>query len=121
MRSGRTLLASLVALAAVTRIATAEPVADFYRNKVVVLSVGYSPGGTYDAVARLLAQYMPRYVPGNPRIIVQNVPGAGSLVLTNQLYNLAPRDGTQLGLVARGMAMEPLIGGVNARFDATKF
>ena len=101
--------------------AQAQGVEDFYRNKVINLAVGYSPGGAYDAVARLLAQYMPRYIPGNPKIVVQSVPGAGTLVLTNQLYNVAPRDGTQFGIIARGMAMEPLIGGANAKYDASKF
>jgi tripartite-type tricarboxylate transporter receptor subunit TctC len=83
--------------------------------------VGYSPGGAYDAVARMLAQHMRKYVPGNPMFVVKNAPGAGTLSLTNQLYNVAPKDGTQFGIIARGMAMEPLIGQGNAKFDSTKF
>jgi tripartite-type tricarboxylate transporter receptor subunit TctC len=122
MRGTSCLLPLLASLAVVpASLARADPVEDFYRGKVVTLSVGYSPGGAYDAVARLLAQYMPRYLPGSPKIVIQNTPGAGTLVLTNQLYNLAPRDGTQFGIVARGMAMEPLLGGDNAKFDARKF
>jgi tripartite-type tricarboxylate transporter receptor subunit TctC len=101
--------------------AAADTVEDFYRGKTITLSVGYSPGGAYDGVARILAQYMPKYIPGNPTIVVRNAPGAGTLVLTNQLYNVAPKDGTQFGIVARGMAMEPLIGKSNTQFDATKF
>jgi tripartite-type tricarboxylate transporter receptor subunit TctC len=101
--------------------AKADPVGDFYKGKMIVLSVGYSPGGAYDAVARLLAQYMPKYIPGSPSIIVRNEPGAGTLQLTNRLYNVAPRDGTQFAIIARGMAMEPLIGQDDAQFDSTKF
>lgn len=98
----------------------AEEVADFYRGKTITLSVGYSSGGAYDGVARLLARHMRPYIPGNPTIVVKNTPGAGTLALTNQLYNVAARDGTQFGIIARGMAMEPLIGQSNTKFDATK-
>jgi tripartite-type tricarboxylate transporter receptor subunit TctC len=111
-------VASVVALSS---SAKAEGVADFYRGKTITLSVGYSPGGAYDAVARMLAQHMRKYVPGNPMFVVKNAPGAGTLSLTNQLYNVAPKDGTQFGIIARGMAMEPLIGQGNAKFDSTKF
>ena len=107
-----------MSVAGTARAATPE---EFYRGKVLTLFVGYSPGGAYDAVARLLAQHMTKYIPGNPKIAVQNSPGAGTLVLTNNLYNVAPKDGTQFGIIARGMAMEPLIGGANAKFDSTKF
>lgn len=118
---------SLIGLACVTltmvfsQSINAETTADFYRGKTITLSVGYSPGGAYDAVARILAQYMPKYIPGNPNIVVRNAPGAGTLVLANQLYNVAPRDGTQFGIIARGMAMEPLIGKSNTQFDSTRF
>jgi len=101
--------------------AKAESVADFYKGKTITLSVGYSPGGAYDGVARILARHMQPFIPGNPTIIIKNAPGAGSLSLTNQLYNVAPRDGTQFGIIARGMPMEPLIGQSNPLFDSTKF
>ncbi len=110
-----------VCLAATPGDAGAEAVADFYRGKTITLSVGYSSGGAYDGVARILARHMRPYIPGNPAIIVKNAPGAGTLSLTNQLYNVAVRDGTQFGIIARGMAMEPLIGQSNTRFDSTKF
>jgi tripartite-type tricarboxylate transporter receptor subunit TctC len=99
----------------------ADGVADFYKGRTIVLSVGYTAGGGYDAMARIVARHMSRYIPGNPYIVVSNEPGAGTLALTNRLYNAAPRDGTQFGIVARGMAMEPLIGTSNAMFDSTKF
>jgi tripartite-type tricarboxylate transporter receptor subunit TctC len=99
----------------------ADGVADFYNGKTIMLSVGYSAGGGYDALARMLAHYMPRYIPGHPNIVVVNEPGAGTLTLANRLYNVAPRDGTQFGIIARGMATEPLIGTSHVMFDPGKF
>ncbi len=99
----------------------AEGVGDFFKGKTITVSVGYSPGGAYDAVARDLAQNMSKYIPGRPTMIVRNVPGAGTLVLANQLYNVSPRDGTEFGIIARGMAMEPLVGKSNTKFDSAKF
>src|SRR5215471_17126745 len=74
-------------------------VEDFYRGKQINLIVGYGPGGGYDKAARLLARYLPRFLPGNPAVVVQNMPGAGSLRAANYLYSVAPRDGTTIGLV----------------------
>ncbi len=100
----------------------AQGVADFYRGKTVTLTVGYSAGGGYDTYARILARHMGRHIPGNPAIVVQNAPGAGSLKAANYLYNVAPKDGTAFGMFGRGIALEPLIGSSNAaQFDATKF
>jgi tripartite-type tricarboxylate transporter receptor subunit TctC len=103
-----------------TTPASADDVADFYRGKQVRLLIGYSAGGGYDTYARLLARHMGKHIPGKPTIVPQNMPGAGSLTLTNFLYNVAPKDGTVFGTIARGMAMEPLLGGEGTRFDATK-
>jgi tripartite-type tricarboxylate transporter receptor subunit TctC len=95
-------------------------VADFYRGRTVTLIVGYSAGGGYDTYSRILARHLGRHIPGNPTIVVQNMPGAGSLKMTNFLYNVAPKDGSTIGIFSRGMAMEPLIGGTNVSFDSTK-
>ena len=95
--------------------------ADFYKGRTITVLIGYSPGGSYDAVARVLARHMGKYIPGNPSLVPQNMPGAGTLNLANSLYNVSPKDGTAFGIFARGMAMEPLIGTSNTRFDATKF
>jgi tripartite-type tricarboxylate transporter receptor subunit TctC len=95
-------------------------VADFYRGRNVTIIVGYSAGGGYDTYTRILARHLGKHIPGNPSVVVQNMPGAGSLKLTNYLYNVAPKDGATIGIFSRGMAMEPLIGGTNAKFDATK-
>src|SRR6516164_6964129 len=70
--------------------ARAESVADFYRGKQIILMVGSSPGGGYDAIARLVARHLGNYIPGNPSIVVQNTPGGGSLTMTNRIYRVAP-------------------------------
>lgn len=102
--------------------AKAQSIVDFYRGKTLTLTVGYSVGGGYDTYARILARHMGKHIPGNPAIVVQNLPGAGSLKAANVLYNIAPKDGTAFGMFGRGIALEPLIGSSNAaQFDATKF
>lgn len=98
-----------------------EATADFYRGKNVNLIVGYSAGGGYDTYARILARHLGRHIPGNPSVVVQNMPGAGSLKATNFLFNVAPKDGSTIATFSRGMAMEPLIGTSNVQFDSTKF
>jgi tripartite-type tricarboxylate transporter receptor subunit TctC len=100
--------------------AKADPVADFYRGRTVTLYVGYSVGGGYDNYARVLARHLGNHIPGNPSVIPQNMPGAGSLRALNYLYNAAPRDGSAIGTFGRGLAMEPLIGSSPTQFDARK-
>jgi tripartite-type tricarboxylate transporter receptor subunit TctC len=101
--------------------AQAQSVAEFYRGKTVTLTVGYSAGGGYDTYARILARHMGKHLPGNPNIVVQNAPGAGSMRAANSLYNVAPKDGTAFGMFGRGIALEPLIGTSPAQFEASKF
>jgi tripartite-type tricarboxylate transporter receptor subunit TctC len=119
----RTAAFGLLALAAIlAKPALAQDsVADFYRGRNLNLIVGYSAGGGYDTYSRILARHLGKHIPGNPAIVVQNMPGAGSLKLANYLYNVAPKDGSTIGIFSRGMAMEPLIGTSNTAFDATKF
>jgi tripartite-type tricarboxylate transporter receptor subunit TctC len=101
--------------------AHAQGVADFYKGKTVELLIGYSGGGGYDVYARLLARHMGRHIPGNPTIVPRNMPGAGSLVLANWLYNVAPKDGTAFGIIGRGTPFDPLLGIQAAKFDPTKY
>jgi tripartite-type tricarboxylate transporter receptor subunit TctC len=101
--------------------AQVDAVAEFYRGKTVNIIVGYSAGGGYDLYARALARHMPRHLPGNPTMIVQNLAGGGSVNAANSIYNVAPKDGTVFGTFARGLAMEPLIGTAKVQFEATKF
>jgi tripartite-type tricarboxylate transporter receptor subunit TctC len=102
-------------------LARAQTPAEFYKGRTIDLYIGYSAGGGYDVYARLLARHMGRFIPGNPTIVAKNMPGAGSLVLANWLYNVAPKDGTAIGTIGRGTAFDPLLGSTKAQFDAAKF
>jgi tripartite-type tricarboxylate transporter receptor subunit TctC len=108
----------LVALLALASPAQAQSVEEFYRGKTITISVGFTAGGGYDLYARVLGRHMGRHIPGNPQLVVQNMPGAGSLKATQYVYSVAPKDGTVLASVSRGMATEPLLN--DAKFDATK-
>ena len=102
--------------------ARGDAVADFYKGKVVSLVVGYGSGGGYDVYGRLVAAHLGKYIPGNPTVVVQNMPGAGSLRSVNYLYNTAPKDGTTIATFARDMPLLGLIGNnPNVRFDPRKF
>ena len=111
----------LVEMTAICGFARADSVEEFYRGKTVSLIIGYGPGGGYDGYARLLARHMGRHIPGNPTIVPKNMPGAGSLVAANYLYNVAPADGTEFGIFGRGIAMAPLLDGEGVEYDAAKF
>ncbi len=100
--------------------ATAQSVEEFYKTRPLTVIVGYSPGGGYDTHVRGVMRHYSRHLPGNPTITVQNMTGAGSLVATNHLYNLAAKDGSVIGMV-RAPVLEPLTGTSASNFDATKF
>jgi tripartite-type tricarboxylate transporter receptor subunit TctC len=114
----RTLAAAI--LTAAPAFAQAQSPAEFYKGKNVELYIGYSVGGGYDVYARLLARHMGKHIPGNPAIVPKNMEGAGSLRLTNWLYNVAPKDGTVLATIGRGTAFNPLLG-LPGEFDGTKY
>jgi tripartite-type tricarboxylate transporter receptor subunit TctC len=121
MRWAAALLAAVTAFSAIE--ARADAVEDFYKGKQITLIVSYGPGGGYDVYARVLSRYMPKYIPGHPNIVIQNMPGAGSLRGANFIYNAAPKDGTAFGTFARNI---PLIGllqktNQNVQFDPLKF
>jgi tripartite-type tricarboxylate transporter receptor subunit TctC len=114
-------LASAILLAAGVATTAADPVADFYTGKTVRVLVGFGPGGGYDLYARALSRHLGRHIPGQPTIVAQNMPGAGSLKVVNYLYNAAPRDGTALATFARGIVFEPLLGHTEGtQFDAAR-
>jgi len=114
-------VAAAVAIGSVSATA-ADAAAQFYRGKTVQVLVGFAPGGGYDLYARTLARYLGKHIPGNPTVITQNMPGAGSMKVMNYLYNAARKDGTFIGTFARGMVFEPLLGHAKGTaFDATKF
>ena len=92
----------------------------FYKDKILRIIVGSAPGGGYDAYARLVGDHMRRHISGNPQIVVQNMPGAGSLIATNHIANVAPKDGTVIGAINAAMTTQPLIKPDTAKFDPRK-
>jgi tripartite-type tricarboxylate transporter receptor subunit TctC len=95
--------------------------ADFYQGKQITIIVGFSAGGTYDATARLFARHLGKHLPGNPSVLVRNMPGAGSITATMHVFTTAPKDGTTLGVVGGGTVLEPLLGNPQAKYDAQRF
>ena len=113
--------ATALAIGLSAGIGAAQAQTEFFKDKTVNLYVGYSPGGGYDVYARILARFMGSHIPGKPTVVVQNMPGAGSLRAANYIYNVAPKDGLAFGTVARGAAFDPLFGLPGTQFDAAKF
>jgi tripartite-type tricarboxylate transporter receptor subunit TctC len=101
--------------------AQAQDAADFYRGRTLSLVVGFNPGGGADTYARLVARHLGRHVPGNPTVVVRNMQGAGSVVAANHVYNVSPKDGSELGLFAGNITIDPLMGGTQHRYDARQF
>jgi tripartite-type tricarboxylate transporter receptor subunit TctC len=112
--------ACLVLLSTCAGNAWAQTPEAFYAGKTINVVVGFEAGGGYDAYARLLARHMSRHA-GGANIVVQNRPGAGSLVAANYLFNVAPRDGTVFGIVSSGVLFDPLFGNKAAQFEPTEF
>ena len=112
-------------MAALTLAATpalADPVEDFYKGKQIQLVVGYEAGGGYDVYARLVARHLGGFVPGKPGVVVQNMPGAGSLRAANYISVTAPKDGTAIATFGRNIPMLGVLGGnSNVQFDARKW
>ena len=100
-----------------TTPAVAQSVAEFYAGKQISFIVGASPGGGYDTQARLVARHLGKHIPGNPTIVVQNMPAAGSLAATNYIYNVAAKDGTVIALVMRGMLLIKNWNPASVRFE----
>src|SRR5262245_4039933 len=111
MKKATTAIALLAAALAASR-AEAQP---------VTVVVGYSPGATYDIYTRTFARHLGKHLPGNPNVIVQNMAGAGSLRSANFIFNQAPKDGTTIGIFARGLAMQPLLDNTGVQYESLKF
>ncbi|MGA1206427.1 MAG: Bug family tripartite tricarboxylate transporter substrate binding protein [Litorivicinaceae bacterium] len=117
--TGSVIIATALSVSAPVQAQTS--VADFYSGKTVNLIIGFGAGGGYDTYGRVLAQHMGKHIPGNPTVVPQNMPGAGSIVASNFLYNTAPKDGTTMGMVAASALMQPLFGSSQVKFDSSKF
>ncbi len=97
--------------------ASAETVEAFYKARPLQLFIGFGPGGGYDRYSRTLARHMSKYIPGKPEIVSRNMPGAGSLIVANFLYNTAPKDGSAFGIFASSTLFSKLVGEKRAKFE----
>jgi tripartite-type tricarboxylate transporter receptor subunit TctC len=103
------------------RAARAQSVEEFYRGKTINMILGYPGGGSNDLYARTVSRHIGKHIPGNPSSVMRNMPGGGSLVAANHLFNVAPRDGTTLGLIAPTIPLEERLGAPNVKFKSTEF
>jgi tripartite-type tricarboxylate transporter receptor subunit TctC len=111
---------ALLALLAASDAAQAQNVADFYRGKTVNVYIGVGVGGEYDIQARLVARHIGKHIPGNPTVVPQNMTGAGGLRMINYLYNVAPKDGTNIGMIANASVAMQATGIAGVQFDAAQ-
>jgi tripartite-type tricarboxylate transporter receptor subunit TctC len=118
MNKAAALALGLLALALPARAQTADT---FYKGKQIRFIVGTAAGQDYDSWSRLIGRHMTRFIPGNPTFVVENMPGAGHILATNYLFNLAPRDGTVIGMVSRNITEAYMMKLPNVRFDPGKF
>jgi tripartite-type tricarboxylate transporter receptor subunit TctC len=121
MHCKRLAAAGLLAAFGCGTAAYAQTVAEFYKGRDVFIEIGYSPGGAYDVYARTVARFLGNHIPGGPTVVPKNVIGDGSLRLADWLYDVAIRDGTEIGTIGRGIAFDPLLGTPEAAFDPLKF
>ena len=99
----------------------AQSAEEFYKGRTVTLVISFGPGGLNDIAGRLVAQHLPRFIPGHPRVVAQNMPGAGGLVAANHLFNVAPQDGSVIAQLDRSVAQTGIRGAGNVKFDPLKF
>ena len=111
-------LGLFAALASLSLAVSAQP---NFAGKTVTVIVGYKAGGGYDATARLLARHLPKHIPGKPTVIVQNMPGANSIIAANHVYNIAKPDGLTIATFNRNLPIAQLTKVEGVKFDVTKF
>jgi tripartite-type tricarboxylate transporter receptor subunit TctC len=114
------LLAAPLSAAFIDPARSQQGVEDFYRGRQLEMVIGYSPGGTYDLYARLVARFLGNYIPGKPTIVPRNMPGAGSRAATKWVYSVAPKDGTVLATADQSLAVEQAMGDKQLDLDTTK-
>jgi tripartite-type tricarboxylate transporter receptor subunit TctC len=115
----RLIIAALIAL--MPAVAQAQSVESFYRGKTVNVIIGYPPAGANDLYARLVARHIGKHIPGHPTGVPRNMPGGGSLLAANHIFNVAPKDGTTLGLIVPTAPLEEKLGAANVKFKAAQF
>jgi tripartite-type tricarboxylate transporter receptor subunit TctC len=114
-------LAGLVATVLCGPAARADDAAEFYRGRTLNLIAGFNVGGGADAYARVIARHLGRHIPGGPAVVVKNMQGAGSVLAANHVFNVSPKDGSEIGLFAGNIVVDPVIGGVPSKYDARGF
>ena len=114
-------IALAAAVASATNVTAQDAVQKFYAGRNMDMVIGYPPGGGFDGSARLLIRHMPKHLPGSPTMIPKNMPGAGSLVAANYLYNVAPKDGSEFGIIGGSVPVGPLWSRDGVSFEATRF
>lgn len=118
----RKTLCGVLAIAALhAPAAYAQTAENFYEGKQIELIVGFNPGGTYDLYSRVAAEWLPRYIPGNPAIVVQNMPGAGGALAANFLHSQASQDGLTIGMTSQAAALQQVIGAQGVTYDIRDF
>lgn len=113
-------LTTAALLIATAPVANADPIEDFYKGKTLRILIGYGPGGGYDLYGRLTAEFLPRFIPGNPTMVPQNMPGGGSFVAAKFMAEAAPKDGTVFGSLAQTLALDSMTN-TQAKIDVTQF
>jgi tripartite-type tricarboxylate transporter receptor subunit TctC len=113
-------LAVLAVLAAIAPTG-AQPAEPFFKGRTINLYIGFAPGGTYDYYSRLFARYIGKHIPGNPSVVAQNMPGAGSFSAANFLYAVAPKDGTALGMITQAAAIEEALASPGVKYKSADF
>ncbi len=98
-----------------------DAIAQFYKDKTVTIVIGSTAAGGVDVYGRLVARHLGRHIPGNPKVMPQNMPGAGSIVAANHIYSAAAKDGTQIGTVLSGAIFDPLVAEGPRRYEPTRF
>ncbi len=120
-RHHRAMMIGAALLMAAPLSAQAQGVEQFYAGKTIELIVGYPPGGSNDVYGRAVARFIGRHIPGNPQVVFRNMPGAGSILAANHIYNVAPKDGTVLGLLAATNTLDEKLGALGVKFETAKF
>lgn len=117
----RMAFAAMTALVSAGGALAQQSAEDFYKSKRTVnLYIGYAPGGSYDLYGRMVARHLGKHIPGQPNVVPNNMPGAGSLQAANFIYNVAPKDGSALGALGETLAMEQALRNPGVKYDATK-
>jgi tripartite-type tricarboxylate transporter receptor subunit TctC len=123
--AGSVLATALIRVAAVAAFLCVSSLSGFaaemFEGRTVTILTSGTPGGGYDAFARMLGRHLGRHLPGTPAVVVKNVPGAGGLALANRLYNTEPKDGTSIGIFQDAVAFTPLLGSARVDYDPIKF